>query len=50
MYVTPELECYGTFRELTQGGGNIATDFFGTDSSGNTGCQPNPQGALCLNS
>jgi hypothetical protein len=50
MYETPELECYGTFRELTKGGGTAFTDFFGADSTGNPGCIPNPPGAQCLNS
>jgi len=50
MYHTPELESYGTFRELTQGGGQFNVDFFGTDNAGNSGCIPNAQGAQCNNS
>ncbi len=50
MYETPELECYGTFRELTKGGGTFNVDFFGPDSTGGTGCVQNPPGAQCLNS
>jgi hypothetical protein len=49
MYETPELECYGTFRELTKGGGITPTDTFGIQD--NAGCLPNPPpqgGGYCL--
>ena len=46
MYETPELECYGTFRELTKGGGNLITDPLGPTNSG-IGCAPAPGGVFC---
>jgi hypothetical protein len=48
MYETPELECYGTFRELTKGGGITPTDSFGIQD--NAGCAPiqPPPGFTCL--
>lgn len=40
MYQSPKLERYGTFRELTLGGGTVATDPFATDTNDNVpdGC------------
>lgn len=38
MYETPTLELYGTFRQLTQGGGNYQVDAYGPDGNGNGGC------------
>ena len=51
MYHTPKLECYGTLRALTQGGGNSINDPYGADSSGNPGCvYIDPQTDQCLHS
>ena len=36
MYQSPKLERYGTFRELTLGGGAVNVDPFG--SNGGIGC------------
>lgn len=47
MYETPELECYGTFRELTKGGGMQFVDPFGPNN-GNPGCIGVPGGIVCL--
>lgn len=47
MYETPELECYGNFRELTKGGGGIDTDPFSQDPLNNT-CGPVAGGFPCL--
>jgi hypothetical protein len=51
MYKSPKLERYGTFRELTLGGGLVTVDGFGpTTPTGPIGCLPGPGGAnaLCL--
>lgn len=40
MYETPKLECYGSFRELTLGGGDVPSDGF--TPSDTDGCVPNP--------
>lgn len=37
MYEAPKLELYGTFRELTQGGGTIRLD--GGTQDANDGCE-----------
>ncbi len=50
MYKAPKLERFGTLRELTLGGGSVATDFFGATSDGNAGCRAVPSGAICINS
>jgi hypothetical protein len=49
MYESPKLERYGTFRELTLGGGAVKVDFFGPDANG-IGCIPIVGGAVCLSS
>lgn len=49
MYVSPKLERYGTFRDLTLGGGNVATDIFGPNGDG-IGCVPGVGGAFCQSS
>jgi len=39
VYEEPTLERYGTFRELTQGGGTFSVDTLnGPDSTGPDGC------------
>ncbi len=44
MYETPKLERYGTFRELTEGGGNSLIDAFGpnADTTNGIGCKLDP--------
>ncbi|HEX6964408.1 MAG TPA: lasso RiPP family leader peptide-containing protein [Gemmatimonadaceae bacterium] len=46
MYETPKLERYGTFRQLTQGGGSTQVDAYGPDSSG-SGCVQNDGSYTC---
>lgn len=36
MYKKPQLEKFGSFRQITAGGGAVETDFFTTD--GTDGC------------
>jgi hypothetical protein len=49
MYKSPKLERYGSFRELTLGGGLVTVDGFGpTTPTGPIGCIVAPGGALCL--
>ena len=44
MYEMPKLERYGSFRELTLGGGAVPSDGF-TPAVGD-GCAPNPDAGL----
>lgn len=46
MYKSPKLERYGTFRELTLGGGTVAADIFGPNANG-IGCIAGVGGAFC---
>jgi hypothetical protein len=46
MYVSPKLERYGTFRDLTLGGGTVAVDIFGPNANG-IGCITGVGGAFC---
>ncbi len=46
MYKSPKLERYGTFRELTLGGGTVLADIFGPNSAG-IGCIQEVGGAFC---
>lgn len=47
MYQEPKLERYGTFREMTLGGGTFRLDGLTTDA--NDGCEPPtaPNQAVC---
>jgi hypothetical protein len=36
MYISPKLERYGTFREITLGGGTVGIDTFGDITEGCT--------------
>lgn len=46
MYKSPKLERYGTFREITLGGGAVTTDPLGPNGSG-IGCIQQIGGVFC---
>lgn len=52
MYQAPQLQRYGTLRELTLGGGSVPSDGFTPQDT--DGCMPNPNpgppAGLCFSS